>query len=104
MTMDQPKLKRPAGWKANEGSRFWVKSSAHGQRYMCKECGKESLGSRSNEEYMHKSTCSRYWTREREAESLPMRGPLTDRERAIIEKAQASQGVQVDDACIDECE
>ncbi len=39
-------LKRPKGWKdhVNRNSFFWVKFTRFGQRYLCKFCGKDTLG------------------------------------------------------------
>jgi hypothetical protein len=43
-------------WRKNVGSGFMTKSSKHGEKYKCKHCGKETLGTTFNEK-MHWKTC-----------------------------------------------
>ena len=51
---------KPRGWSGNSFSRYWTKATLHGVKYMCTDCGRETLGyARNDDRRHHWSDCPR---------------------------------------------
>lgn len=55
MSKEKPAFSRPSGWKLS-GKNFYSYASAGGMKFMCKHCGKKTLGYRSPAE-SHMKNC-----------------------------------------------
>lgn len=51
-------IRKPSGWQPNIGGRFYTKNTRFGVKYMCKQCGAESLGTRGSDIPYHNPGCA----------------------------------------------